>query len=86
MSGAQGVGCPEGVTSQINRLTILSTVTRERAVKANAMPPKTSAKRRLANDMVLVLATALARRPPMPAACAASLGLDRLPSRTVRSP
>ena len=38
------------------------------------MPPKTSATRRLNNDKVLVLATALASRPPMPADSAASAG------------
>ena len=38
------------------------------------MPPNTSATTRLNNDKVLVLVTALASRPPMPADWAASAG------------
>ncbi len=46
----------------------------DRAVRARAKPPRTRATSRLASDSVLVLATALARSPVMPADRAASPG------------
>ena len=74
ISGAQSEGFPVRSTRQISRWTIQSTRTNERAVKARAMPPTTNANRRLARDVVLTLATALASSPPMPAVRAASFG------------
>ncbi len=71
---AQAEGFPEGSTLQIKRWTIQSTRMSDRAVRARAKPPTNRANRRLASDMVLVLATALASSPPMPAERAASLG------------
>ena len=61
-------------TLQISRWTIQRTRTSERAVNARANPPTTSATMRFQSDKVLVLATALASSPPMPAERAASPG------------
>ena len=74
MREPHGEGLRGGCTLQISRWTIHNTRTSERAVRARAKPPTTRAMMRLANDGVLVLETAVASSPPMPAERAASPG------------
>ena len=68
------MGFRVGSTLQIRRCTTQRTPTSERAVRARANPPTNSAMRRLASDGVLVLETAVANKPLMPAERAASPG------------
>ena len=74
MRGAHGLGLRVGWTLQIRRWTTQRTPTNDRAVNARANPPTTRATIRLASDKVLVLVTALASSPVMPAERAASPG------------
>jgi hypothetical protein len=60
ISAAKSVELPGDRILQINEWTVQSTLTSERAVKASAFSPSTSAKMRLAKDMLVELDTALA--------------------------